>query len=159
MTNIRKATLDDRPPLIELMRRASLVWEDTRAQLLAQPELIDVPAQQIEAGQVLVATAADDATLLGFAAHLPRDDGDLELDGLFTEPARFREGIGTALVRAVERAAVALGAQHLHVLANCNVLAFYEAVGFVSVGEVETPLGPVASRMQKPVSPASSGSG
>ena len=151
MTFIRNATLDERTQLIELMRRASLVWDDTRAQLLAQPELIDVPAEQFEAGQVLVATAADDRTLLGFAVLLPRQDGDVELDGLFTEPAHFRSGIGTALIHAVEAEAAARGAQHLRVIANRNVLAFYEAVGFESVGEAATPLGPLASRMQKRV--------
>ena len=152
MTAIRTATPDERARLIELMRRASLVWDDTRAQLVAQPELIDVPAEQIEAGRVLVAVDARGA-LLGFAALLRRDDGGVELDGLFTEPARFRQGIGRALVRAAEVAATALGAQRLHVIANRNVLGFYEAVGFETVGEVATPLGPIASRMQKRLDP------
>jgi len=152
MTNIRKATLDERQPLIELMRRASLVWQDTRAQLLERPELIDVPSEQIEVGRVLVAVDAETGAPLGFAALLPRDDGDVELDGLFTEPARFRQGIGTALVHAAAAAALALGAQRLHVLANRNVLAFYEAVGFETLGELVTPLGPVASRMAKRLS-------
>ena len=145
---LRKARLNERRALIELMRRASLVWEDTRAQLVERPELIDVTAASIDAGRVWV--AAEDA-LLGFAVLLPRADGDIELDGLFTEPAHFRRGVGTALVRAVEGAAVALGARRLHVIANRNVLGFYEAVGFETHGEMATPLGPIASRMEKPL--------
>lgn len=145
---VRKARPDERPTLIELMRRASLVWEDTRADLLARPELIDVPTTQIESGQVIV---ADIGGVVGFAAILPRDDGDVELDGLFTEPRHFRGGIGRTLVDAVVEEAKGLGASAVHVLANRNVLAFYEAVGFRVIGEITTELGPTGSLMVKTV--------
>ena len=84
--NIRTAIAADRPELIELVRRSSLVWDNSRAQLLAQPELIDVPAEQIAAGQVIV---VEDGGLIGFAAILPRDDGNIELDGLSLSPHAF----------------------------------------------------------------------
>jgi GNAT superfamily N-acetyltransferase len=145
---IRKARPDERSALIELMRRASLVWADTRADLLASPEVIDIPAAQIEAGQVIV---AEDGPLLGFSAILPRSDGDIELDGMFTEPDYFRKGIGSALVQAVMKESRSLGARAIHVVANRNVLGFYEAVGFRSVGEIATPLGPLATLMVKDI--------
>jgi GNAT superfamily N-acetyltransferase len=132
--------------LIELMRRASLVWDDTRADLMAHPELIDVPADQIAAGQVIV--AGEDVPV-GFAAMLPRHDGNVELDGLFVEPSKFRHGTGRALVDAAGRAAKVRGAKSIHVIANRNVLGFYLAVGFRTVGEIATPLGPTASLMIK----------
>lgn len=147
---VRTARPDERPALIELMRRASLVWDDSRAQLLARPELVDIPAGQIAAGQVLV---ADDGTPIGFAAILPRNDGNIELDGLFVDPALFRKGTGRALVDAVAEAARASGARSIHVVANRNVLAFYEAVGFETIGEIGTELGPTASLMIKRLSP------
>ena len=87
MPTIRPATPADRPALIALMRRASLLWDDTRAVLLANLAIIDVPPEQIEAGQVFLAeNAAGD--LLGFAVLLPRPDGDAELDGLFRSGSR-----------------------------------------------------------------------
>jgi hypothetical protein len=42
-----------------------------------------------------------------------------------------------------------LGAGGVHVTANRNALAFYEAVGFLSVGELTTELGPTGSLMVK----------
>jgi GNAT superfamily N-acetyltransferase len=143
---LRKARPDERPALIELMRRASLIYEDTRDQLAARPELIDVPSESIAAGYVYVAV---EDTLVGFAVLLPREDGDVELDGLFTDPAHFRRGIATALLHVIEDAARAMGARRLHVIANRNALGFYTATGFETVGEVATPLGPVAARMEK----------
>ncbi|HWA20744.1 MAG TPA: GNAT family N-acetyltransferase [Devosia sp.] len=146
---LRRARIEERPALIELMRRASLVWDDTRADLLARPDLIDLPEAQIVAGQVIV---AEEGGLLGFAAILPRTDGDVELDGLFTDPLHFRKGIGTALVGAVMSEAAIGAARAVHVVANRNVLGFYEAVGFRTIGEILTPLGPTACLMVKPVS-------
>lgn len=148
--NVRPAHPGERPLLIELMRRASLVWDDSREQLLARPGIIDVPAGQIETGQVFV---ADEDGPIGFAAILPRNDGNIELDGLFVEPSRFRKGTGRALVEAVADIARASGARSLHVVANRNVLAFYEAVGFVTVGEIGTELGPTASLMIRRLTP------
>lgn len=144
--NIRTAIAADRPELIELMRRASLVWDDSRNQLLANPGLIDVPLEQIATGQVIV---AEDGVPIGFAATLPRPDGNVELDGLFVDPHLFRNGTGRALIEAAGQAALATGARSIHVVANRNVLGFYEAVGFTTVGEIATPLGPTASLMIK----------
>ena len=87
---------DERGGLIELQRRASLMWEEDRAFLLADPGMIDLPAGQISEGHVFVWEAA--GVVLGFAVVLPRDDGDAELDGLFVEPGAWGRGIGRRLV-------------------------------------------------------------
>jgi N-acetylglutamate synthase-like GNAT family acetyltransferase len=145
---IRKARGEERSQLVELMRRASLVWDDTRANLVAHPELIDIPAEQIAAGRVIVAEAG---SLSGFAAILPRHDGNVELDGLFVEPAMFGNGIGRALVVAVVDEARELRARSVHVVANQNVLGFYQAVGFRPLGEIATPLGPMATLMVRDI--------
>ena len=63
-----------------LMRRASLALGDYNEQLEAHPEAIEVPAGQIERGQVIVAEVGD--AVAGFAAVV-----EGELDGLFVEPA------------------------------------------------------------------------
>ena len=137
MPTLRAATQADRAALIALMRRASLLWDDTRAALQAHPEVIDVPAEQIEAGQAFLAESQT-GELLGFAVLLPRADGDAELDGLFTDPAHLRRGTGAALVAHAAARARAAGAAHLHVTANRNALAFYRRCGFVQTGTTRT---------------------
>ena len=137
MPTIRPATPADRAALIALMRRASLLWDDTRAALQAHPDVIDVPAEQIAHSQVFLAESAT-GELLGFAVLLPRADGDAELDGLFTDPVHMRRGTGRALVAHAAQRARAAGAAHLHVTANENARAFYTRNGFVQTGTTRT---------------------
>ena len=87
----------ERETLENLQRRASLANEHDRAALLANPTAIALPIEQIEALQVIVAER--DCVVVGFATIQPRDDGDVELDGLFVDPDIWRNGIGSALVK------------------------------------------------------------
>jgi GNAT superfamily N-acetyltransferase len=138
---IRRATVDEIPTLEALQLRASIVWEEYRADLLARPELIELPRPMVEAGDVHVAT--DDAGhTLGFSAVVPGPDGAVELDGLFVDAHLQRGGIGRALIDDVVAAAGARGATRIEVTANPRALGFYEALGFVVTGEVPTELGP-----------------
>ena len=142
----RPARPDERQALEDLQRRASLVWEEYRADLLAHPEAIELPADQIAAGRVCVAESCGD--ILGFSVVLPRDDGDAELDGLFVEPSAWRKGIGRALVEAAILRAMRSGAAALHVVANPLAEEFYRACGFTYSGETTTQFG-VARTMRR----------
>ena len=64
------------------------MWEEDREALLAHPDAIELPLQQITDGRTVVAESVGE--LLGFAVVLRRDDGDAELDGLFVDPAQWR---------------------------------------------------------------------
>ena len=75
--------------------------------LLANPNAIELPLEQIEGGGVFVAEV--DEAVMGFAAILPREDGDFELDALFVEPEVWQRGIGRALVEHCCAAARAAG--------------------------------------------------
>jgi GNAT superfamily N-acetyltransferase len=134
--------------LEELQRRASLMWDEDRAALLANPDAIELPLEQITSGRTVIAESA--GQLLGFAVVLRRDDGDAELDGLFVEPTYWRHGIGRALVEQSERIAIADGAANLWVTANTRALGFYDSGGFVTVGEVATRFRP-APKMRKSI--------
>lgn len=150
--DIRLAHPDDRLNLIELQRRASLVYEDTRQQILDDPDIIDLDEEMLANNEVFVAER--DGQIIGFATLIAHEGNDAELEGLFVEPQEWRKGIGASLLRHVEREAVAWGASRLHVLANRNALGFYLAVGFVAVGEKKTELGPTGILMAKSIRPA-----
>jgi N-acetylglutamate synthase-like GNAT family acetyltransferase len=72
---------------------------------------------------------------MGWAAILPRDDGDTELDALFVEPDGWRRGIGSALVERCAEEARATGASSLHVIGNPHAEDFYKKCGFEAQGE------------------------
>lgn len=121
-----------------LQKRASLVSDRYREELLAHPEVFDLPLRQFERGHVLVATEAGKP--IGFAAL---ESGDrLELDGLFVEPDHWGMGVGRRLVEAAKRLAKELGGGPLHVVASLEAEGFYRRCGFVPVGPSPTRFGP-----------------
>ncbi len=111
-----------------------------RKQLEAHPDAIELPAEQIENGQVIVAEL--DGSLAGFAALIGG-----ELDGLFVEPELWRKGIGIALVEEAAHEARRRGLT-LSVTANPGARDFYECCGFSVEGEAQTRFGP-ALRMSR----------
>ena len=133
---IRLARPDEREALIALQRHASLMWEEDRDALLAEPDAIDLPADQIAEGHVLVWD--EGGAVLGFAVVLPRDDGAAELDGLFTAPDAWGRGIGRKLMDQALEMARAQGCVSLNVVANKRALGFYLKCGFQALGEVAT---------------------
>lgn len=136
---IRRALPAEREALEALMRRASLQNPGDREALLANPDAIEVPADQIAGGHVIV--VEDGGTIQGFAAILPRDDGDAELDALFVEPGTWRRGYGRALVDHGVMMARQRHARALHVIGNPHAERFYLACGFETTGHVATRFG------------------
>ncbi len=136
---IRVALPSERRALEALQTRASLQNPGDRDALLANPNAIDLPLEQIAAGHVFVVEAAGSIT--GFAALLPRDDGNAELDALFVEPDAWRQGFGRALVDYCATTARGRGAAALHVIGNPHAEAFYRACGFESIGTATTRFG------------------
>lgn len=137
---IRLARPDEREDLEELQWRASTALPDYREQLEANPDAIELPAEQIARGEVLVAEV--DGHVAGFAAIIGG-----ELDGLFVEPELWRNGIGAELVEAAAHEARRRGLA-LSVTANPTALGFYERCGFSVEGEAQTRFGP-APRMSR----------
>ena len=137
--NIREATREDQKQLEALQWRASLNNPGDRDALLAHPDAIELPLEQISGGGVFVAEVA--GSVVGFAAILPRDDGDFELDALFVEPSAWRQGIGRALIAHCGVAARAAGAESLHVVGNPHAEEFYNACGFKMIGTKQMRFG------------------
>jgi GNAT superfamily N-acetyltransferase len=142
---LRLARIEELGELEELQRRASLALDEYREALLAHPEAIAVPAEQIERGEVVVAEI--DGRIAGFAVVLDHD-GMAELDGLFVEPELWRRGIGSALVEDAVHDARSRGLSLMTVVANPGAREFYERCGFTVEGKAETRFGP-ALRMSR----------
>ncbi len=136
---IRVAATAEQKALEALQWRASLNNRGDRDALLANPDAIELPLDQITAGGVFIAEL--DGAIAGFAAVLPRGDGQMDLDGLFVEPNMWRCGIGRSLVEHCGRFACSQGAAILHVIGNPHAKDFYAACGFEIVGRHQTRFG------------------
>ncbi len=142
---IRLAQAKERDALEDLQRRASLALGTYNAELEAHPDAIRLPAEQIALGEVLVAEI--DSEIAGFAVLVDKGNS-AELDGLFVEPARWRQGIGGALVSEAVHLARNRGLSLITVVAEPTAREFYETCGFSVEGEAETRFGP-AIRMSR----------
>lgn len=137
---IRTAVPSERAKLEQLQWRASLENAGDRDALLANPDAIQLPAEQIANKRVFVAEWQD--TVVGFAAVEPRADGESELDALFVDPDAQRRGIGRALVEHCMEFARTQGSCALHVVGNPHAKEFYNQCGFEVIGTTETRFGP-----------------
>jgi len=137
--NIRLARPDERDALEALQWRASLAWEEYREPLLANPDAIHLPAEQIAEGTVLV---AETDRPVGFASWFPDEAGEAALDSLFVDPPHWGKGIGRRLLLEAMDAASLAGHNRMSVIANPLALGFYAACGFAEAGMLETRFGP-----------------
>ena len=138
--NIRFGVPEERTDLEELQRRASLIWEEYRADLLAHPDAIQLPLSQLQENRVRVAEL--NSRLTGFSVVIPKSEGVSELDGLFVEPDHWGIGIGRALITDAVRLARDQGAGAIEVIANPRAEGFYEKLGFHPAGFAQTQFGP-----------------
>lgn len=137
---IRRAELSERKSLEELERRAGLANPGDREAILAHPEVIEVPPEQIVSGDVFVLES--NGIVAGFASVKQRPDGDTDLDGLFVEPEMQRRGLGRLLVDHCCGIARVRGSRYLYVIGNPHAEAFYKACGFDQIGTAQTRFKP-----------------
>jgi GNAT superfamily N-acetyltransferase len=145
---LRDAAAADRSALNDVFKRASLSNEGDRELLLAHPEVLELTAADLATGRTRVALEGE--RIVGFATLVP-GDGALELDALFVDPDRMRQGIATALIADAAAIARVQGIDAIEVTGNDHAMAFYEATGFMVIGEADTPLGVRAARLRRPV--------
>ena len=81
--NIRFGVPQERTVLEELQRRASLVWEEYRVDLLTHPDAIQLPLSQLLENRVRVAEM--NSRRVGFSVVIPKSADVSELDGLFVD--------------------------------------------------------------------------
>lgn len=136
---VRCAVISEQKELEALQLRASLTNAGDRDALLAHPDAIELPIDQIAAGVVFVSER--NGVIVGFAALLPRPDGDVELDALFVDPDVRRRGVGRSLVDYCIRIVRKQGSAALCVIGNPHAYDFYTACGFDVIGTMETRFG------------------
>jgi GNAT superfamily N-acetyltransferase len=146
--SIRPARSNEQTMLEALQRRASLNNPGDREALLANPDAIAVPIEQIADGDVFVAEC--DGAVAGFAAVIARPDGGAELDALFVEPHLWKRGIGRRLVDHAADLARRRAAGFLHVIGNPHAEGFYRSCGFNVTGTVATRFG-AGLEMRRPL--------
>jgi len=144
--SIRDATLTDMEALAGIFRRASLSNEGDTQPLLENPQWLALPDSGVREGRTRAA-ADEGGTVLGFATFVIVD-GVAELEDLFVDPAQMRRRVGEALVRDISERVRSLGFDALEVTANPHALPFYEHMGFVAGGVVDTEFSP-APRMRR----------
>jgi GNAT superfamily N-acetyltransferase len=133
---IRRAVISEQKELESLQLRASLTNAGDRDALLAHPDAIELPIDQTAAGAVFVSER--NGVIVGFAALLPRPDGDVELDALFVDPEVRRWGVGRSLVDHRVQIVRTQGSPALCVIGNPHAYDFYSACGFNVVGTIQT---------------------
>lgn len=159
---LRRATLDDRPVLEELIAESvrGLSREDyTPAQIeAALGNTMGVDSELIRDGTYFVAEAAGQIvacggwsrrkTLFGADARAERQSELLDPEreparvrAFFVRPAWARRGLGRALLERCEAEARAAGFRRAALVATLPGLRLYEAMGYVAEAPIEHDLG------------------
>jgi GNAT superfamily N-acetyltransferase len=133
---LRDATLADHQDLEGVLRRASLSNENDRGNLLEHPEWLALSERGIREGRMRLATDEHEV-VVGFATFLI-NDAVAELEDLFVDPDHRRRHVAELLVLDIAGRVRDLGFEALEVTANPHAMAFYEYMGFVACGLVET---------------------
>jgi GNAT superfamily N-acetyltransferase len=135
MIAIRKATHDDVPRILELVRALAEYEREPDAVVATEEDFLRDGFGEHPAFHVHVGT--DDGVIIGFALWFFtwstwRGQKCLHLEDLFVQPAHRKKGAGLALMRALAEEAVASGcARFIWQVLDWNEpsIAFYEKLG------------------------------
>jgi GNAT superfamily N-acetyltransferase len=132
---IRPARIEEASVLWELCIRSKAVWGYDETFMALVRAALEVKPEQITAGDVWVATAADGRPE-GMVALGPGEEPEtIDLDKLFVEPQGIRTGVGRALLAHAIIEARRRGAKRLTILADPYAAGFYERNGARWIGQ------------------------
>lgn len=143
---IRRATAADHERLEALQRLASLATGEHHQELLDNPAVFGIAAENIAHSLV----AELDGEVVGFCTVLPTSADVAEVDAVFIDPKTWRRGIGRMLLIEAERRAAQSGIRTLGVTSGGHAVSFYQALGFRLSGTEMTDFGP-ADRLTKDI--------
>ena len=104
------------------------------------PDLADIPARFLRAGgDFLVAELA--GHVVGMGGIRPTAGSRVEVKRIRVHPATRRQGVGRALMAALEQRARGLGMREIHLdtADQPDALAFYRSLGYEEVGRERPP--------------------
>jgi putative acetyltransferase len=133
---IRPATVDD----IHEIAEAHLDSIHTIGSQYYPPEIVndwsaeikgEMYSNAMEQGEVFFIAVADNSEVLGFSSH--RIDDGINGVSVYVRDKAARHGVGTALLRAAEKSAIASNASDIQIDASLAALEFYIANGFKEI--------------------------
>lgn len=105
------------------------------------PLISKVQPGLVASGTYFVAELA--GAIVGAGGWTPHRRGDVgEVRHVVTDDRHVRRGVGRALMAHVFDTASAAGLRRLSCRATRTAVPFYQAMGFVTLGPIEVPMGP-----------------
>ena len=134
---IRPAVTADADVLTELARRSKAHWGYSEEFMRACEDELTYRPEQIERDDASFVVGEVDGVVIGFYA-LSRVGQEYELDALFIEPGRMRQGLGLALLEHARGTVRLLGGDSLVVQGDPHAEGFYLAAGASRIGTRES---------------------
>ena len=127
---IRAALRDEIAALSNLCCRSKAHWGYNDAFMALSRDALTVSASHVEAGDVWVAEVSG-AVAGVVSLSATEDQGAVDLDKMFVDPAHMRLGVGRVLMEFAIAEARRRGFKRLRILADPNAAPFYERMGAV----------------------------
>ena len=137
---IRAARSEEAEALTELIMRSKAYWGYETALLDAWRTDLTVTPEFIMSHYTFCAEDTESGAVLGVASVFPPNDDEVYLEHLFVEPAAMGRGVGSALWRHAAAWAEEQGAQAITLGADPNAQPFYEHMGAVVVGWLDSDI-------------------
>ena len=131
---IRAARADEAPLLTDLAIRSKAAWGYESGMTNAFRDELTVDPDSIAPWHIHVA-AQDDAILGFYALSVQANGATGEIELMFVDPGRMRQGIGRALWRHMIGTAQSLGLTKILIDADPYAEPFYRAMGARRTGE------------------------
>ncbi|KVK54220.1 hypothetical protein BCY90_16150 [Agrobacterium deltaense] len=152
MLTFRPARAADLPELEALQARASLATGENVDDLMANPDAMTIPPENLARSVVAEISGA----IAGFCTILSTSLYEAEVDAVFVDPKAWRTGLGRALLLRAEQEILTKETHSLEVVSGRYAVPFYESLGFQESGVEMTRFGP-AVRLVKTLSSARDG--
>jgi GNAT superfamily N-acetyltransferase len=132
---LREPKLSELPALTSLCQRSKAHWGYPRDMLKAFADELTVTPENLAEDAIML---AEDKRGLAGVVQVSKQGDDAVLEKLFVEPERLGEGTGKILYVWACRVARENGAKHLVIDSDPDAATFYQHMGAVQDGTVES---------------------
>jgi len=135
---IRPAFLTEAEAISALAIRSKAIWGYPEEQMAIFRQELLLSEGQIVSKQTHV--IENDGEIAGYYTLLPHDERTLELEHLFVEPTKLRQGYGSQLFHHACQTALKANFQVLVVQSDPNAADFYKALGGYLTREIPSSI-------------------